>query len=223
LRRQVARDQLELILGVSEDVRARHRRAGQFVKVRIAGHEGIFAMWNAPHEDDDEPTLRFLLRANNAVGAEAAAKLAVAAQGTKIEVTEPVGPGFGLDRADGRPLHFVATGTAIAPVRAGIEEALLAANPKSISLDFGLRSAEHQPLEGDLKRYQARRIDVHLHFSTVDAKGVLKGTRAQDALLERITDMNALVVAVGQPEMVEELRAAFVKRGGKAEDVVSNY
>ena len=223
LRRQVARDQIELILGVTEEVRARHRRAGQFVKVRIAGQEGIFAMWNAPHEDDDEPTLRFLLRTNNPEGGEAAAKLALAQPGTKLEITEPSGVGFGLDRADGRGLHFVATGTAIAPVRAGIEEALLASKPKSISLDFGLRSAAHQPLEGDLKRYQARRIDVHLHFSTVDAKGVIHGAQAHLALLDRIKDTNAFVVAVGQPEMVEELRAKFVKLGGKAEDVVSNY
>ena len=224
LRRQVARDQVELLLSVHEDVRARHRRAGQFVKVRIAGHEGIFAMWNAPHEDiDDEPSLRFLLRTNNPEGGEAAAKLATAQHGTKVEVSDPAGPGFGLDRANKRPLHFVATGTAIAPVRAGIEEALIAVDATSISLDFGLRSAEHQPLEGDLKRYKAGRVEVHLHYSNVDAMGVIQGPQAHLALLDRLVDTNALIVAVGHPAMVKELREKFVLRGGKAEDVVSNY
>lgn len=224
LRRQVARDQIELLLSVHEEVRARHRCAGQFVKVRIAGHEGIFAMWNAPHEDiDDEPSFRFLLRTNNLEGGEAATKLATAQQGTKVEVSDPAGQGFGLDRAEKRPLHFVATGTAIAPIRAGIEEALIAVNPTSMSLDFGLRSAEHQPLEGDLKRYKSCRVAVHLHYSTVDAKGVISGPQAHHALLDRLTDTNALIVAVGHSAMVKELREKFVARGGKAEDVVSNY
>ncbi len=181
-------------------------------------------MWNAPHEDiDDEPSLRFLLRTNNPEGGEAAARLATAQQGAKVEVSDPAGQGFGLDRAEKRALHFVATGTAIAPIRAGIEEALIAVNPTSISLDFGLRSAEHQPLEGDLKRYQSGRVAVHLHYSSVDAKGVIQGTQAHLALLQRLVDTNALIVAVGQPAMVKDLRERFVLRGGKPEDVVSNY
>lgn len=230
-RRDVARDQIEILLEVPASLRARHERPGQFVKVAVTGedgvgHEGVFAMWNAPH--DAAPTLRFLLRTNNPEGGEAAARLASLPLGSEILVSEPAGSGFDLGRARGRHLAFVATGTAIAPVHAGIEHALgtdVAA--VTLSLDLGLRSPAHLASGSDLDRQRTRGLEVHLHYSEPATDGSVVGTLAHEALLARLAERglvkDTFVVAVGQPAMVKELRARVVSLGGEAADVVSNY
>jgi NAD(P)H-flavin reductase len=230
-RRDVARDQIELLLEVPPSLRARHERPGQFVKVAVTGedglgHEGVFAMWNAPH--DAAPTLRFLLRTNNPEGGEAAARLATMPLGSAVLVSEPAGSGFDLGRAKGRHLAFVATGTAIAPVHAGIEHALgTDVGALDLSLDLGLRSPEHLASRSDLEHQRTRGLEVHLHYSEPSADGTVVGTLAHEALLARLgergTVKDTFVVAVGQPAMVKELRARLVSLGGEAEDVVSNY
>jgi NAD(P)H-flavin reductase len=230
-RRDVARDQIEIQLEVPASLRARHERPGQFVKVAVTGqdglgHEGVFAMWNAPH--DASGALRFLLRTNNPEGGEAAARLASMPLGGALLVSEPAGSGFDLARARGRHLAFVATGTAIAPVHAGIEHALdRAAGAIDLSLDLGLRSPAHLANGPDLERQRARGLEVHLHYSEPSADGTVVGALAHEALLARLlergTAKDTFVVAVGQPAMVKELRARLVALGGEAADVISNY
>jgi NAD(P)H-flavin reductase len=230
-RRDVARDQIEIRLEVPAALRARHERPGQFVKVAVTGedgvgHEGVFAMWNAPL--DREGALRFLLRTNNPEGGEAAARLARMPIGSEILVSEPAGGGFDLGRAKGRHLAFVATGTAIAPVHAGIEHALgTDVGALALSLDLGLRSPEHLASGPDLERQRARGLEIHLHYSEPALDGSIVGTLAHEALLTRLTDRgtfkDTFIVAVGQPAMVKELRARLVALGGEAADVVSNY
>ncbi|GAB4199119.1 MAG: hypothetical protein OHK0013_08960 [Sandaracinaceae bacterium] len=233
-RRAVARDQIEVEIAVAPALRAAHARPGQFVKIGVTDEagvtqEGIFAMANAPGEPVGVgPALRFLLRTNNPEGGEAAARLSTLPLGARVLVSEPTGTGFDLTRSNGKRLCFVATGTAIAPVRAGLEAALASdVVPRTISLDFGLRSPAHLPIAADLERWSAAGVDTHLHYSEPREDGTVWGTRAHDALLARLeadgAARDAFVVAVGQPEMVRELRARLVAMGGRAEDVVSNY
>jgi len=233
-RSEVAHDQVELTITVHPGLLEAHVRPGQFVKVRVLdGHgapqEGVFAMANAPGEVvGPEPGLRFLLRTNNPEGGEAAARLASMPVGGAVEISEPAGVGFDLTKARGRELCFVATGTAIAPVRAGIEAAR--ARPvgaRATSLDLGLRSPAHLAIARDLDIYRSEGIAVHLHYSTPREDGTVNGVLAHEALLERIETSGraaeSFVVAVGQPAMVKDLRARFVAPGGRPEDVVPNY
>lgn len=225
---------MEIVVAVPSEVADAHRRPGQFAKLRVSdaggrSHEGIFAMANAPNERCGEfAAFRFLLRTNNPEGGEAAQRLATMPIGAPLEISEPAGPGFDLTRAHGRCLCFVATGTAIAPVRAGVES-LLASDiaPKAISLDHGLRSRAHLAFGSDLERYARAGISVHVHFSEPGPDGVVRGTLAHRALLGRLEAeqrmRDALVIAVGQSAMIAELRAEFVARGGLADDVVSNH
>ncbi len=246
-RTEIAADQISLALAVHPGLRAAHVRPGQFVKVAVraaAGteHEGLFAMENAPREDtvedggvDDEghavgpvSTLRFLLRTNNPEGGEAAAALAVMRIGAPLLVSEPAGVGFDLARSRGRHLAFVATGTAMAPVRAAIEHALMEPpGATSLSLDLGLRSPAHLAHARDLERYRATAIDVHLHYSEPLDDGSVVGPMAHEALLARLLETDRVkdvfVVAVGQPAMVKDLRARLVALGADPADVVSNY
>jgi len=233
-RTEVARDQVLLTISVHPGLLAAHLRPGQFVKVRVSDalgalQDGIFAMANAPGESvGPEPGLRFLLRTNNPEGGEAAARLASMPVGGAVEISEPAGAGFDLESARGRDLCFVATGTAIAPVRAGIEATR--ARPvgaRATSLDLGLRSPAHLAIASELEIYRSEGIDVHLHYSAPREDGTVDGALAHEALLTRLASSGrapeTLVVAVGQPAMVKDLRARFVALGGRPEDVVSNY
>lgn len=243
----VAADQIAVSIAVIPGLRALHVRPGQFVKMAVQGasgtqHEGLFAMSNAPLEDttedggtddDGQPvgrieTLRFLLRTNNPEGGEAADTLATLRIGAPVLVSEPAGVGFDLTRAKDRHLAFVATGTAMAPVRAGIEHALARpSGARSLSLDLGLRSPAHLAHGAELARYRDANVDVHLHYSEPRDDGSVIGPMAHEALLARLLEADrvkdAFVVAVGQPSMVKDLRARLVALGADPADVVSNY
>ncbi|AKF07674.1 ferredoxin--NADP reductase [Sandaracinus amylolyticus] len=225
-RSPVAADQMTLELDAPEGALERFERAGQFCRVRVGTeggplHEGIFAMLSAPHER----ALRFLIRTPNPEGGEAADRLAAMAVGSPLEVTMPAGEGFALDRAAGRDLYFVATGTAIAPVRSALESVLRERGRwGALSLDHGLRSEAHLAIPEDVERWRDRGVDVRLHYSFPRPDGTLSGVRAQDAVLERVRDFGrAAFVAVGQSAMVKELRAMVAERGGDPSLVLHNY
>lgn len=225
-REPVATDQMVIALDAPPGALDLHTRPGQFCRVRVTtdggeAHEGIFAMLSAPHER----ALRFLIRTPNVEGGEAADLLAAMPVGSAVEITMPAGDGFALERARGRDLSFVATGTAIAPVRAAIESVLRERDAwGALSLDHGLRSPEHLAVPGEVERWRERGVDVRLHYSVPQPDGTLLGVRAQDAALEHARDIrNAAFVAVGQSAMVKELRGMVAARGGDPSLVLHNY
>ena len=225
-RRDVAIDQIVVELGASERAVAQHTRAGQFLKARVDDAdgntlEGIFAMLSAPRER----SLRFLLRKNNAEGGEAADRLALIPEGSPLSISDPAGDGFALERALGRDVVVIATGTAIAPARAAIEVMLEERGRYgAITLDYGVRSEGHVAIGDDLARWRDAGIEIGIHVSELDASGKLVGVRAQDVALARIRDASrTTVVAVGQSALVKELRATFASRGGDPERVLHNY
>ena len=197
-----------------------YARAGQFCKMRIGEAEGIFAMFSAPGDD----TARFLVRTNNAEGGEAADALVRLPAGTHVDMTLPAGGGFDLERARGKDLLFFATGTGVAPIRAAIEAVLKERDAYgAISLDHGLRSAEHLAIGDDLARWEAAGVDVRLVYSRLASDGSLTGTTVQDALHERRPDLaNAAVVAVGQSAMLDSLLSEVVALGGSPDLFLKN-
>jgi NAD(P)H-flavin reductase len=196
-----------------------YERPGQFCKIRVGGHEGLFAMFSAPRE----PGVRFLVRVGNPDHGEAADALAAAHDGAPIEMTLPAGEGFQLELARGRDLYFVATGTGIAPVRAALETVLAdRGSYGAITLDHGLRSEAHLAIAEDVARWRELGVRVHVHLSTPDATGV-HGVTVQDALRVRRPDLShAAVIAVGQPEMLASLLADVVALGGDPELFLKN-
>jgi NAD(P)H-flavin reductase len=232
-RQAVAVDQLVLELEPSEGALDAFARPGQFCRVRVPGpgappssdvlvaHEGIFALLSAPHER----ALRFLIRAPNPEGGEAADRLAIMPLGGALELTLPAGEGFALERAEGRDLRFVATGTAVAPVRSALEHVLRhRRHYGALSLDLGLRSPAHLAVPGEVARWVDAGVDVRLHYSSPGPGGTLLGVRAQDMAMERPGDLaRAAFVAVGQGAMVQDLRDMVAARGGDPSLVLHNY
>lgn len=207
-----------------------YERAGQFCKIRVrsaalapdaaAECEAIFAMLSSPGE---EP-VRFLVRIGNPEGGEAADCLSCLPDGTPIAMTLPAGEGFALERARGRDVVFVATGTGVAPVRAAIE-VVLAERERygALRLDHGVRSLAHLAIAEDIERWRARGVRVDVHVSTPEAGGAPRGATVQSALRARGGSLAGVaMVAVGQPEMLDELLAEFVRLGGAPELFLKN-
>ncbi len=225
-RSAAAQDQIELTLEASDAALRAFRHPGQFCRVRARSpqgelHEGIFALLSAPGEG----RLRFLLRTPNPEGGEAASLLAHLPIGASVEATLPAGDGFDLPRAMGRDLYFLATGTAIAPVRAAVEVALQErASFGHLRLDHGVRSDLHVAVGADLARFRAAGVDVHVHVSEPGPDGAIHGVRVQDAALAAASDLGrAAFVVAGQSALVSELRREVAARGGDPSLVLHNY
>jgi CDP-4-dehydro-6-deoxyglucose reductase len=210
-----------------DDLRAAYRAPGQFVKMRVRSessttHEGIFAIASAPFEQK----LAFLIRTNNPVGGEAADRIARMPIDAPIEITRPAGDGFAIHRAANRDLAIVAVGTAMAPIRSVVETLLHepTLRPRSISIDYGLRSPLHLPFARDVDGWRSSGVSVALHVGEVRPDGSHVGPRAQDALFDHVDAKNLpVVIAVGPDALVAEVRARYAALGGDPADVLHNY
>ncbi|MGE0786454.1 MAG: hypothetical protein AB7S26_12360 [Sandaracinaceae bacterium] len=199
---------------------AEHVAAGQFCKMRIDGKEGIFAMYSAPGELGAE----FLVRVGNPDGGEAADALVALPDGARVAISRPAGRGFDLRAARGCDLHFVATGTGIAPVRAAIETVLAdRASYGELSLDHGVRTEAHLAVGSALDRWRSLGIDVRIAYSRIAEDGRLIGSTVQASLRQRTMRVDrAYVLAVGQSTMLEELVTIVGERGADATRVLTN-
>lgn len=198
----------------------RYVHPGQFCKMRVGDADGIFAMFSAP----GERPVRFLVRTDGPSEGDAAGRLAALPPGSSIEMSQPAGRGFDLERARGRDLYFVATGTGVAPVRAALEHVLAhRADYGTLALDHGVRTEAHLAIREDLERWREAGIEVDVCYSHLDAEGALCGRTVQEALRERTDDLSrAAVIAVGQPEMLESLLEEVVALGGDAQLFLRN-
>ena len=189
-----------------------YARPGQFCQMGIGETVGIFAMFSTP----GETIARFLVRTDNPEGGEAAAELAELAPSTAIAMSLPAGDGFPLERARGRDVHFVATGTGVAPIHAAIETVLREPSAYGkLSLDYGLKSPAHCAIEDAIARWRSAGLDVEIAYSEVEPDGALSGRTVQDGLRARKVDFErAAIIAVGQSAMIESLRVWLALEGG---------
>jgi NAD(P)H-flavin reductase len=219
-----AEGQLRISLDVADGARARHQHPGQFIELLFgesASERGYFALLNAPGEGE---TFELLVRTDAADGGDAAARLGLLDVRANVQAVGPLGDGFPLDRIGKRAVRVVATGTAIAPARAAIDH-LLRHRVEVLSLDYGVRSAAHIALAPELARFSEAGVTVAVHFSAF-REGVLLGQLAHRALMHRWSEVaveEEVILAVGQLEMVAELRARWQALGGDPADVLHNY
>jgi len=220
-----AEGQVRISLEVEPAMRAAHLHPGQFIELVLGerpAERGYFALWNAPGEGE---TFELLVRTDAGDGGDAAALLGQRAVGASVRASAPLGSGFALERIGKRSVRVVATGTAIAPARAAIDHLLRGREVEILSLDYGVRSAGHVALASELARFSEAGITVAVHFSAF-REGALIGQLAHQALMHRWSEVAAeeeVILAVGQLEMVAELRAHWASLGGDPADVLHNY
>lgn len=177
------------------------------------------ALASAPGRDP----LELLVKA---VDADADALLALRA-GETVRCTSPGGPGYPVGRAEGG-LLLLATGSALAPIRAALQVALERDPPPSpIRLIVGARDERSLAFRPDIERWQKQGVVVDVIYSQPDGateNGDASPIRVQTLLEGPLEGAEGLLVFVcGQPTMMDESEALLIAGGVAKERIFRNF
>jgi NAD(P)H-flavin reductase len=213
-RRQVA-GAVRLFLDVPPPVRASFTAPGQYLHLKVAAHDGPFALACAPNA----PGPLEVLFKQGTVLTDALAKLQ---PGATLQVSKAFGAGFPLEKARGRPLLLIASGTGQAPMRSVIESVRRERSAFGrVTLVLGVRSLEHLAYVGEHPKWETDGIEVHVTLSqgSSDWKGRTGWVQGH---LPTGDLKPTIVFIVGQRAMVDEVKTALGARGVSLEQVFLN-
>ncbi|WP_224248593.1 ferredoxin reductase domain-containing protein [Hyalangium gracile] len=195
-----------------------HQRPGQYVHLRLPGHEeGLFALASPPG------TARWDLLVKE--GSPLTSALLVLPLGERVEVSPPKGRGFPLDQARGRDLLLFATGSGISPIRSVIESIRRERQTYGrVTLYFGVRTPGAFAYARDFEAWEQASIRVVRTVSQPGASGWQGLTGyVQAHLAEEPLTPGTLAFVCGQQEMVQGVVAALRARGLPPEAICQNF
>lgn len=207
-------DGLSLLeLEVSDAVRDSFVRPGQFQRVRHQGLEAMFAIGSSP----GAARFEYLIRRGDGVSQA----LSDAPLGTAFELSTAEGPGFPLDRARGKDLLLVSTGTALAPIRSVL--GLVAAERHAfgrVTVLQGQRSPSQLPWSAELERLPSVELHTVVDVGAPGWSGPVG--QVQSRLPSIDVGPNTVAFLVGQKEMTAEVTEHLVARGVQPRSVFLN-
>jgi NAD(P)H-flavin reductase len=184
-----------------------YRAAGQYIEVR-AHANGYFVLAG----EIGAPSWELLVRTNG--GASDA--LTGAPEGTVFDVVGPLGQGFPLERAHGRPLVVAVAGSALAVTRPILRERIARREGHSTTVYIGARSVAEVALGREVAGWAHAGARVVLCLSRPDlddasvlveahrASGYVQSVLANDVAQGLISD--GLVFGAGPKGMLADLR-----------------
>lgn len=210
---------VHVILEVPKGVAASHTSPGQYVKLAIESvGEGFFAIASAPYPG--EHRFELLLKLGTAL-TDAIAKLA---PGSPVRSSAALGKGFPLDRAVGRDLVLVATGSGISPVRSVIETVMQRrADFGIVSLYFGARTPGSFAYRKSFEEWRAAKIEVYPVVSRPQDTGWTGLTGYVQSHLGGVHLSTAIAFLCGQKAMVTAVREALAKLGMPLDSMYLNF
>lgn len=205
-------------LEVPAEVAASHVSPGQYVKATAGEGETFFALASRPHPDGGRIDLLVKL------GSPVADAIAGLAAGAALRVTAAQGKGFPLDRAVGRDLVLVATGSGISPIRSVIETiARRRSEFGRVSLHVGARTPSAFAYVDEFSAWRASEIDVYPVVSQPKESGWTGLTGYVQSHLDGVHLKTAIAFLCGQKTMVEAVRKALAEQGMPAESIFLNF
>lgn len=196
-----------------------HTQPGQYLLLSVGGlREAAFAIASGP--DGAGEVFELLVKE----GSPMTDLLVNAPEGTKVRLGRPRGPGFPLEKAEGRRLLLFATGSGISAIRSVIESIRRErARYGEVKLYFGARSPTAFAYRDQLDAWEREGIRVARAVSQPDGEQ-WEGTRGYvQALISDEKLVDAVAFVCGQREMVESVRQALVQRGMASENVYLNF
>jgi sulfhydrogenase subunit gamma (sulfur reductase) len=207
---------LRVRIAVDDAVRATHQRHAQYVELRhqeqgFEVRKGYFVLASAPGDRHWEVLMRadgsLMLRPN-----------------TALRATDAMGPGFPLERAAGRPLLLVATGSGVGAIITTVNARIESGEARQTRVLYGVRGHDDIAIGDVLTRFRDAGIEVEICLSkdapaapTEHAGYVQDRAAALGSWLARGT-----IFAAGQTEMVHALRARAALLGVDEADVLGN-
>ena len=210
-RRHLAHDVMELRLQLPPTERLQYR-AGQYVDILLRdGRRRAFSLANCPADD-----AHLVLHVRHVPGGAFSGQVFEAlGEGSLLRLQGPLGS-FHLRTDSDRPIVFLAGGTGFAPIKAIIENALLAPPRREMHLYWGVRSERDLYLP-DLPREWARahsRLRFVPVLSEPDRAWDGRTGLVHEAVLADFPDLAGHeVYASGPPPMVTSAREIFPDRG----------
>lgn len=211
-RRDCGAGLLFVTIDVDAGVATKYVAPGQYVRVTPEkGDPGYFVLASNPGDRGFELLVR------NA--GDAADVLATLPLGSHVDVSEPMGDGFPMNVARGRPLAVAVAGTALAVARPILRERIAESDARTSCVFLGVRAASDVPLASEVEGWIEEGVRVVLCLSRDEAaadRSVLADAArfpgyVQDAIARARTEgtlePNALVFAAGPVAMLTALRA----------------
>ncbi len=210
----------DLTLDLSETpLRGAHRHPGQYVHLRLPGHEeGLFALASPP---SSSPRWDLLVKEGSPL-TDALIHLPL---GGRVDVSPPEGRGFPLEQARGKDLLLFATGSGISPIRAVIESIRQEREAYGqVTLYFGVRTPTSFAYARDFEAWEQTSIRVVRTVSQPDA-GSWQGLTGyvQAHLAEEPLKPGTLAFLCGQQEMVQGVMEALQARGLPQSAIFQNF
>ena len=191
---------------------------GQFIKVLWEGEKGsYFAIASPPYE---KRHLEILVKKGKGVSE----KLFNLSPGEKVTFEGPLGNGFPLDPHRRKNLLFVGVGTAIAPLRSTLLEALRRREEfGSIDFYFGTMTPGHLYFGDEMADWHARGANVVVTVTFPDEKWDRHSGFVQHILQAQSDPLHQTVAYVcGMKEMVEETISVLKGRAIPEEHILQN-
>lgn len=206
-------------LAVSPALAASYVSPGQYVKIGLENvGDSFFAIASRPHPPGDH--IELLLK----LGSPLTDALAALSPGAPVRATAAQGKGFPIERAVGRDLVLVATGSGISPIRSVLETVVHRRSDfEKVSLYFGARTPSAFAYTDELPAWRAAAIDVFPIVSRPLDTGWTGLTGYVQTHLDGVHLKTALAFLCGQKPMVEAVRKALTERGMPAESVYLNF
>jgi len=206
-------------LDVPQGVATSHTAPGQYVKLAIEGiGESFFAIASAPNPTRHR--IELLLKLGS-IFVDALARMPM---GGALRTTMAQGKGFPMDRARGRDLVLVATGSGISSVHSVIEAVLQhRADFAKVSLYFGARTPATFAYRDDFDAWRAADIDVRLVVSRPKDTGWDGLTGYVQTHLQGLHLPKAIAFLCGQKAMVDAVKIALAEHGMPAESIYLNF
>jgi NAD(P)H-flavin reductase len=193
---------------------------------------GQYLMFQAPSDDKARPMaiasapgvspLVLLFKAEG----EREAALRALGPGDTVSCTAPAGPGYPVDKLGGElpggALLLVATGTALAPIKACLDVLLdKGALPAATTLCVGARRKRELAFQSDLDRYREAGVDVNVIYSQPESG---EGGHVQALLQDApASPADTVVFSCGQPAMMDEVEAACEGHGVPRAQMFRNF
>jgi NAD(P)H-flavin reductase len=210
-----------VILEPEPSLAPRYTSPGQYVEVRLQGQTGYFVLAGAPGELPWELVMR--------AGGGVSDVLLPAPLGVDVEVTAPLGSGFPMDAARGRPLVIALSGTGVAAGRPLVRHRISDGDAALTQVWLGVRTQAELPLAADLAAWRAAGVPVVVCLSQptdVPTEELYARGYVQDVMAARIPAgslADAHVFAVGVSSMIDAVRALAPRLGLPVERVHTNH
>lgn len=142
-----------------------------------------------------------------------------------VKAAPAAGPGYPLDRAEGKHLVFLAVGSAIAPIRSALMTAAKSpARFASIILIYGVREEAQFAFAADLSTAESAGARIVKTLSQPSGPWSGDVGRVQTLLKRELKAPTETVVCIcGMPEMERDVRETLVGLGVAAASIHSNY